>query len=161
MLRAQKGAVLADIIGAGFVIEEAMTGREQLGRVSEVTWAKVLVTSMTLARTQAHKLRQLDALAEKMEHKTKIGDLAKASKGAEFTVRGWLAVLARCFQLRDAIAVLELDRVLNASPDERRRAGVDRCWRRPWIHSECEACPGVRRRALHRFEPSARVAVES
>jgi rRNA processing protein Krr1/Pno1 len=118
VLRAQKDAVLADMIGAGFVIEEAMTVREQVGRVSEVTWSKVQATSMPIARTQAYALRQLDALAEKMEHKTKIGDLAKASKDAEFTVREWLAVLARCFQLHDAIAVLELDRVLDASPDE-------------------------------------------
>ncbi|MFF4350377.1 hypothetical protein [Streptomyces sp. NPDC001530] len=118
VLRAQKDAVLADMIGAGFVIEEAMIVREQVGRVSEVTWSKMQATSMTIARTQAYALRQLDALAEKMEHKTKIGDLAKASKDAEFTVREWLAVLARCFQLHDAIAVLELDRVLDASPDE-------------------------------------------
>ncbi|MGW2049241.1 hypothetical protein ACWCPF_29255 [Streptomyces sp. NPDC001858] len=118
VLRAQKDAVSADMIGAGFVIEEAMIVREQVGRVSEVTWSKVQATSMTIARTQAYALRQLDALAEKMEQKTKIGDLAKASKDAEFAVREWLAVLARCFQLHDAIAVLELDRVLDASPDE-------------------------------------------
>jgi hypothetical protein len=118
VLRAQKDAVLADMIGAGFVIEEAMTVREQVGRVSEVTWSKVQATAMTIARTQAYALRQLDALTEKMEHKTKVGDLAKASKDAESTVREWLAVLARCFQLHDAIAVLELDRVLDASPDE-------------------------------------------
>jgi rRNA processing protein Krr1/Pno1 len=118
VLRAQKDAVLADIIGAGFVIEEAMTIREQVGRVSEVTWSKVQATSMTIARTQAYAERQLDVLAEKMEHKTKIGDLAKASKDAELTVREWLAVLARCFQLHDAIALLELDRVLDTSPDE-------------------------------------------
>lgn len=30
----------------------------------------------------------------------------------------WLVVLARCFELHDAVAVLELDRVLDASPDE-------------------------------------------
>ncbi|GAA0284370.1 hypothetical protein GCM10009527_095550 [Actinomadura nitritigenes] len=30
----------------------------------------------------------------------------------------WIAVLARRFQLQDAIAVLELDRVLDASPEE-------------------------------------------
>ncbi|PZG02234.1 hypothetical protein [Nonomuraea aridisoli] len=117
VLRAQKDAVLADMIGAGFVIEEAMAIREQVGRVSEVTWSKVQTTSMTIARTQAYALRQLDSLAEKM-YKTRIGDLAKASKDAEFTVREWLAVLARCFQLHDAIAVLELDRVLDTSPDE-------------------------------------------
>ena len=118
VLRAQKDAVLADMIGAGFVIEEATTVREQVGRVSEVTWSKVQVTSMTIARTQAYALRQLDALAEKLEHKTKIGDLAQASRDAESSVREWLAVLARCFQLHDAIAVLELDRVLDAAADE-------------------------------------------
>lgn len=118
VLRAQKDAVLADMIGAGLVIEEAMIVREQVGRVSEVTWSKVQATAMTIARTQAYALGQLDALAEKMEHQTKVGDLAKASKDAESTVREWLAVLARCFQLHDAISVLELDRVLDAFPDE-------------------------------------------
>jgi hypothetical protein len=118
ILRAQKDAVLADMIGVDLVIEEAMTIREQVGRVSEVTWSKVQATSLTIARTQAYALRQLDALAEKMEHKTKIGDLATTSKEAESKVQEWLAVLARCFQLQDAIAVLELDRVLDSSPYE-------------------------------------------
>jgi hypothetical protein len=63
VLRNQKDAVLADMIGAGLVIEEAMTVREQVGRVSEVTWSKVQATSMTIARTQVYALRQLDALA--------------------------------------------------------------------------------------------------
>ncbi|MFC7847108.1 hypothetical protein ACFUTU_01385 [Arthrobacter sp. NPDC057388] len=118
VLRAQKDAVLADMIGVDFVIEEAMTIRERVGRVSEVTWSKVQGTSMTIARTQAYTLRQLDALAEKMEEKSKVGDLATTAKEAESKVQEWLAVLARCFQLQDAIAVLELDRVLDASPDE-------------------------------------------
>ncbi|WP_395107209.1 hypothetical protein [Actinomadura sp. SCN-SB] len=118
VLRAQKDAVLARMIGVGFVIEESMTIREKRGRVDEVTWSKVQTAPATIAETQAYALRQLDALAEKMERKTKIGDLAAAAKEAESTVRGWLAVLARCFQLQDAIAVLELDRVLDASPDE-------------------------------------------
>lgn len=118
VLRAQKDAVLADMIGVDFVIEEAMTIREQVGRVSEVTWSKVQATTMTIARTQAYALRQLDALAEKMEREAKIGELAKTAREAESKVQEWLAVLARCFQLQDAIAVLELDRVLDASPDE-------------------------------------------
>lgn len=118
VLRAQKDAVLADMVGVDFVIEEAMTVRERVGRVSEVTWSKVQATSMTIARTQAYALRQLDALAEKVELKAKIGDLAKTSKEAASKVQEWLAVLARCTQLQDAIAVLELDRVLDASPEE-------------------------------------------
>ena len=118
VLRAQEDAVWADMIGVGFDIDEAMTIREHAGRVNEVTWSKVQATSATIARTQAYALRQLDALAEKMERKAKIGDLAKMAKEAESKVQGWLVVLARCFQLQDAIAVLELDRVLDATPDE-------------------------------------------
>ena len=118
VLRAQEDAVWADMIGAGFDIDEAMTIREHAGRVGEVTWSKVQATSATIARTQAYALRQLDALAEKMERKAKIGDLAKTAKEAESKVQGWLVVLARCFQLQDAIAVLELDRVLDAAPDD-------------------------------------------
>lgn len=118
VLRAQKDAVLAEMIGADLVLEEAMTIREHVGRVSEVTWSKVQATSMTIARTQAYALRRLDALAEKLEHKSSIGDLAAASKDAESTVTEWLAVLARSYLLHDAIAVLELDRVLDTSPEE-------------------------------------------
>ncbi|SFA81003.1 hypothetical protein SAMN05192575_101536 [Nocardioides alpinus] len=118
VLRAQKDAVLSDMIGVDLVIEEAMTIREEVGRVSDVTWSKVQATSMTIARTQAYALRQLDALAEKIERETKIGDLADAAKDAASRVQEWLTVLARCFQLQDALAVLELDRVLDASHEE-------------------------------------------
>ncbi|MDH6228848.1 hypothetical protein M2169_005818 [Streptomyces sp. MJP52] len=118
VLRAQKDAALAGMIGADFVIEEAMTVREAVGRVSEVTWSKVQATSTTVATTQAYALRQLDGLAQKVEHKAKIGELAKATREIEPKVREWLAVLARCCQLHDAVAVLELDRVLDASPEE-------------------------------------------
>jgi hypothetical protein len=118
VLRAQKDAVLAAVDGVGFDIEEAMTIREHGSRVNEVTWSKVQATSATIAQTQAYALRQLDALARKMEGKTKIGDLAKAAREAESTVREWLFVLARCFQLQDAIAVLELDRVVDAAPGD-------------------------------------------
>ena len=44
--------------------------------------------------------------------------LAEAAKVAESKAQDWLAVLARCFQLQDAIAVLELDRVLDVAPDD-------------------------------------------
>ena len=118
VLRAQKDAVLADMIGVGFVIDDAIITRDHTGRVSEVTWSKVQGTPMTIARTQAYVLRQLDALAEKMESKSNVSDLAKTTREAESKVQEWLAVLARCFQLQDAISLLELDRVLDASPDD-------------------------------------------
>jgi hypothetical protein len=118
VLRAQKDAVVADMIGVGFAVEEAMAIREQVGHVSDVTWSKVQATPTTIARTQAYALRQLDALAEKLERKSNVTDLAETTEEARAKVHEWLAVLARCFQLQDGIAVLELDRVLDASPDE-------------------------------------------
>lgn len=118
VLRAQKDAVVARMIGVGYVIDETMTLREKRGRVDEVMWSKVQAAPTTIADTQAYALLRLDALADKMDRKAKIDDLATLAKEAESTVREWLAVLARCFQLQDAIAVLELDRVLDASPAE-------------------------------------------
>lgn len=118
VLRAQSDAVLADMIGVDLTIEEAMSIREHTGRVSETTWSKVQATSMTIARTQGYALRQLDALAEKLESKRGMGDLVKAAKEAETKAAEWLVVLARCVQLQDAIAILELDRVLDAEPEQ-------------------------------------------
>ena len=40
------------------------------------------------------------------------------TKEAEPEVREWLAVLARTFQIQDGVSVLELDRVLDAFPEE-------------------------------------------
>lgn len=111
VLRAQEDGVHADLIGVGFDINEAMTLREHGGRVNEVTWSKVQGSSSAIARTQAYALRQLDAVADKLERKSKLGDLAETTKAAEAKAQGWLAVLARTFQLQDAVAVLELDRV--------------------------------------------------
>ena len=118
ILRAQKDAVLSEMIGVDLIVEEALTVREQVGRVSEVTWSKVQATSMTIARTQGYALRQLDAIAEKLEKADDLGELAKRTREAEPRVREWLTVLARTFQLLDGVSVLELDRVLDSSPED-------------------------------------------
>lgn len=117
ILRAQKDNVLADMIGVDLSIEEAMTIREAVGGVSEVTWSKVQGSSATIARTQGYALRQLDALAEKMESKS-VDKLAAMVPKVERETQEWLAVLAHCFSLQQAIGILELDRVLATTPDE-------------------------------------------
>lgn len=126
VLRAQTNQVLARMDGVDLAVREAMKVREAVGRVSEVTWSKVQAASSTIFDTQAYALRELNALSEKLERKSRVGDLAKATRDAQSEVHKWLAVLARCFQLQDAIAVLELDRVLDASPEEldRHRVGL-------------------------------------
>jgi hypothetical protein len=106
------------MIGVALVIDEAMVIREHRGRVDETTWSKVQGSSETIAQTQAYALRQLDALAEKLERHDKMGDLAKVAKQADATAQEWLVVLARCVQLQDALAVLELDRVMDSEPDD-------------------------------------------
>lgn len=126
VMRAQTNQVLARMDGADLAIREAMSIRESVGGVSDITWSKVQATSTTVLDTQAYALRQLGDLAEKMERIDKVGDLVDATKEAELQVHQWLAVLARCFKLQDAIAVLELDRVLNAAPEDldRHRRGL-------------------------------------
>lgn len=118
ILRAQKDAVLAEMIGVDLVIEGALIVRDQVGRVSEITWSKIQSGPLVLARTQAYAIRQLEAIAETLERKADLGKLAKATKGAEPKVREWLAVIARCFQLLDGVAMLELDRVLDSAPED-------------------------------------------
>lgn len=118
ILRGQKDAVIADMIGVDLIIDDAMTTRKHVGRVSEVAWSKVQGTAMTIARTQAYAIRQLDALAEKLERRDHVDDRAKLAKEAAVTVQQWLAILAHCFRLLDGVALLELDRVLDAAPDE-------------------------------------------
>lgn len=106
------------MIGIDLVIQEAMTIREQVGRVSDVTWSKVQGTSFMIARTQAYSLRSIDGLVQKVNKQAKVGDVAHEAKIAEPKVQEWLAVLARCCQLQDATAVLELDRILDGSPED-------------------------------------------
>lgn len=118
VLRNQQDAVLADMIGVDFVIDDAMTGRSSSGRVDEATWSKVQGTSSTLARTQGYALRQLDGLAQKLEEKMKLGELADATEAIQPKVHEWLAVIAHCLLLQDRLDVLELDRVLDAAPEE-------------------------------------------
>lgn len=118
ILQAQNDAVLADLDGVGMLIDEAMTIRQHVGAVGETTWSKVQANAKSIASTQAYALRSLNALAEKLEKKSKMGELAKITKDIEAKANQWLAVLARSFQLQDGMSVLELDRVMSGPSDE-------------------------------------------
>lgn len=126
VLRAQTNQVLARIDGVALALKEAMKVREAVGRVSEVTWSKVQNSAQTIHETQAYALRQLADIADFIEKGTRVDDLAKKAKEAESEVRKCLTILAHCLKLHDAIAVLELDRVLDSSPDdiEQHRVGL-------------------------------------
>jgi hypothetical protein len=126
VLRSQTNQVLARLDGVALAVGEAMSVRDSVGRVSEVTWSKIQNSAHAIHETQGYALRQLGDLADKIEDASRIGELAETAKHAEAEAQKWLVVLARCFVLHDAVAVLELDRVLDASPDEldRHRLGL-------------------------------------
>ena len=72
---------------------------------------------MRRSRT-SYALRQLDAISEKVTKKARLGDLAKNAPKTRTAIQEWLAVLAQCDQLQDAIGILELDRAMDASLEE-------------------------------------------
>lgn len=117
VLQAQKDSVLSDLASVKYTLEEAIEIRNETGKVSAVTWSKVQTNSATIARTQDYAVRQLDALAEKLESESKVGAVAKAVKEIDASAREWLMVLAQAFKLQDAFGVLELERVMEDDPD--------------------------------------------
>jgi hypothetical protein len=118
VLRAQKDSVVSRLVGAGMAIDEALTVSQARGRVDEITWSKVQNLSTTIAEVQGYALAQLDGLATKLEAAGKVSDIASSTSDAAASIQEWLAVLARTFQLQEGLDVLELDRVLDSSPDE-------------------------------------------
>ncbi|MEV4844934.1 hypothetical protein AB0K20_17185 [Micromonospora matsumotoense] len=113
--RKQDDAMVAQMVGTGYAVERAMTIREEMVGVSETLWSTVDQAHQTIGATQAYALDQLDTIAEKFEC-IQVSALATTARQAESEVPRWLAVLARCFQLQDAIDVIELDRALGESP---------------------------------------------
>lgn len=166
ILRAQKDSALARMIGVGLVIDDAMLKREHVGRVSEVTWSSLHGAAQTVAETQAYALRRLDALAEKLEKKSRVDDIAKVAKDAETEVEEWLAVLARCFQLQDGLAVLELDRVFDSTPNDldrhreairagraKRRDMIAKSTERLLARMDAAAVTAINKALFHPFKP--------
>lgn len=124
--RTQRDQVLAKMDRVSFAIEEAMAIRTH-GGDRKTAWGKVETESGTLAEVQADALRAIEALADKAHKQTGVGALAKATQEIESEVGVWLAVLARCFQLQNEHAVLELDHVLETAPSslDGHRLGLD------------------------------------
>lgn len=116
VLRNQKDTALARMIGAGLIIDEAIALRAAGGRVNSVTWSKVQNAPAVIAETQSYALLQLEGLVEGLERQAKIGAVQAAARTAETQIEEWLGVLARCSQLQDAVAVIELDRVMDIDP---------------------------------------------
>lgn len=123
--RAQRDAVLAKMNRAAAAIEEAMTLREH-GGDPETLWSKVSGEAATVHEVQNAALLELGALADKVDGKSKAGELKKAAQEIEHQVAIQLSILARCFELQDQFRIVELDYVLATAPEnlEGHRRGV-------------------------------------
>ena len=117
VLRTQVNQVLARLDGVDLTIREGFTVKDAVGRVSEVTWSKLQASTQTIHEVQGFAIRQLGELAERIDAK-KIHELLELVNEAEAEVTKWLLVLARCFELHEQVGILEMDRVLDAAPDE-------------------------------------------
>ncbi|MCB1030129.1 MAG: hypothetical protein KDA95_02245 [Acidimicrobiales bacterium] len=127
LIRLQMNQILARIDAVGLALVEAMAVRDGLGRVPDVAWTKIKTHSTTILETQALALRQIADLTKKFDIGDSVGHLAKTSKEVENEISTWLGVLARCVQLNEMQALLELDRVMDTSPEEldRYRLGLN------------------------------------
>lgn len=125
VLRTQVNQVLSRLDGVDLTIREGLAVREAVGRVSEVTWSKLQSSAQTVHEVQGFAIRQLGELAERINAK-RVHELLDLVTAAEADVKKWLLVLARCFELLEQVGILELDRVLDSSPDEldRHRIGL-------------------------------------
>ena len=119
--------VLKDMRGARLQIRRAQTMRDQEGRVTSDSWSEVQNASGKLADVQGYALLQLEAIANKLESKKRVGGLAAASEEAKPEVQKWLAVLADCFRLQESFDVLALDKAMDESPAalNARRRGLE------------------------------------
>lgn len=114
----QEDAILAELLGIEAILEEAMTVRGSVGRVSETIWSNVQGTSGTIGKIESQAILELGRLTKRLENISKVNDIAKASKEIEPQVVKWLALLAHCQRLLDQQSILELDRVLDVDPED-------------------------------------------
>lgn len=118
LLRRQKDDILADLIGAGLLIAEACAIRDQVGHVSDITWSKLQSAPMVLAHGRAYATRQIEHLTDQVRDADSFSAQSDAVKAAQDEMREWLAVLAQTILLQDSLSVLEIERVLDAAPED-------------------------------------------
>jgi hypothetical protein len=110
--------VRKDVIGAETMLGRALAMRDAAGRVTDDSWSTVQAVPGKIADAEGYAFIQLERVTEKLEGQKFVRGLAKSAHEAPHEVRGWLAFLARCFHVQDAYDLLELDRAIDAGPEE-------------------------------------------
>jgi len=169
--RTQRDAVLAKVGRAAAVIEEAMTIHRH-GGDPQTLWDKVSGESATILEVQNAALLELGALADKVNSKSKTGELKRATQEIEREVAVQLSILARCFELQDEFRVVELDHVLATVPEnieghrlgvaearQKRRAGVLESTKR--LMEQMDAAGGIANANILLHARAARSVIDS
>lgn len=118
VLRAQKDVELAKLFGSRRSIERALSVREeQGGRTDPTTWSTVQDRVGVIDDLLSWAIVGLDRVGSKFDGVVRPGERVKLAKSVEDEVAEFLAVIAHCFGLQDALDVMRLDRVLEESPD--------------------------------------------
>ncbi|MFJ5956577.1 hypothetical protein ACIQC5_11545 [Paenarthrobacter sp. NPDC092416] len=115
-LRKVDDSETAKLVGIGQTIDRAMIIRARTRQVDQTLWSTVDQSHQIIATALNFALTQLGNAANRLD-RASVGSLARAANLAEADVPKWLGVIARCFQLQDAIDILELDRRMMDNPE--------------------------------------------
>lgn len=116
LLRDQKDRAVADLVGIGSAIDEAMLIRDSTGEVGATTWSKVAHCGQKLAYARGYAIRKVEGLTSSLATAESARDVDDASKKLAADLQEWLAILARAVQLQDMLWVVELERVMKDEP---------------------------------------------
>ncbi|GAA1419425.1 hypothetical protein [Agrococcus citreus] len=126
--RAQKDAELAKVVGARSSIERALSLRDaQGGRTDATTWSTVQDRVGAVDDALSWAIIRLSRVAERIEAVDRGRQRVELVQRAPGEVCELLAVIAHCFELQDALDVMQLDRVFEESPNdlEAQRSALD------------------------------------
>jgi len=118
VIRTQANAQLSRVDAARFAVLEAMTVKDAVGNVPEVTWSKIQGSSTALLESESFALRQLRDEMRSIQTDVSISDLYTSIKSLDSKISIWLTVIADCALLLDEVALLELDRVATQAPED-------------------------------------------
>lgn len=119
VLRAQKDSHLATLAGCRFGVDRAMSVRDKQDGVTDpTTWSTVQNRIGEVDDLLGWAILGLNRIAGRFEDAERPGERAKLARTVENEVAEFLAVIAHCFDLHDALEIMRLDRVLAESPDQ-------------------------------------------
>lgn len=126
LIQDQKDNVIAELFSLRHAIEEAYIIREETGFVSSITWSKVASRGADATRVQKYALQKIQGLTQKIQTAKTAADLRTSTGALSGEIAGWLVALGNAVMAQDQLAVIELDRVLEESPEalEQHREGL-------------------------------------